>query len=63
MKFFCAGTLQLEVFSYICGGWLLTVKGYYRGASAGEILNPDVRRWVEGLTEDDNGLVRIVDYR
>lgn len=32
-------------------------------ASAGEILNPDVRRWVEGLTEDDNGLVRIVDYR
>ena len=31
---FCAGTLQLEVFSYICGGWLLTVKGFYRGASA-----------------------------
>lgn len=31
---FCAGTLQLDFFFYICGGWLLIVKGCCRGTSA-----------------------------
>lgn len=41
----------------------LNVFDLKKAASAGEILNPDVKRLVEGLSEDDNGLVRIVDYR